>query len=746
MSLGDFHIPSASPTFWHWRVRTRFLTATLLLAAALLSPFQARAELQFDVFLGYDNVVREAAWFPVVCEIFNDGPSFNAVVEIGSGQMRGDQVRRIPIELPNNTRKRFAIPMFCSGSRFMQWNARLLDDKERVQAERSNLQPRLIAWETIMLGAMPRTFAGMPTFPEVRSNRPELKPHVARLLADQFPDNAIALEGIEYIYLNSEKALELKVNQIAALLAWLHNGGHLVVSVEQLTDINATPWLQQLLPAQLSGMSNATLDDAVQLWLRQEELSAFQRAGASEFRRRFSGNPRFRPPSGPSPYLNMQPDAAFAGAQLPVATGNLRDGQVALAAEGKPLIIEAARGRGQITLLTFSPEREPFRSWKNRGWFWAKVLNVPSEWFAMPDIPAWGGLSIDGVFGAMIDSRQVRKLPVQWLLLLLVVYLVVIGPLDQYWLKKIGRQMLTWITFPTYVVLFSLLIYFIGYKLRAGQTEWNELHVVDVLPRAGGQAELRGRTYASVYSSSNARYPLAFNPPSADEADRTHAAFRGELLDLSMGREGARANIEQYGNVFRAEIFVPVWTSLLFVNDWLQPRDLPMIGSVSTQGSGWQVEVENRLDRPLADARIVIQETIYDLGSLPPGKKTFTLQPSQGRPLRQFIEEHSLRFAQAVEQRRTVLGNERQGWLDKPSLHSMVASFPSYLTAHNQPRGFVSPPGFDLTPVVVRGDAVLLAWDANNSFTQPLNQFTPPMSSRSTLLRLAIPAPGNRPS
>ena len=54
----------------------------------------------------------------------------------------------------------------------------------------------------------------------------------------------------------------------------------------------------------------------------------------------------------------------------------------------------------------------------------------------------------------MIDSRQVRKLPVEWLLLLLVVYLIVIGPFDQWWLKKINRQMLTWITFPTYVVLF----------------------------------------------------------------------------------------------------------------------------------------------------------------------------------------------------------------------------------------------------------------------------------------------------
>ena len=99
-----------------------------------------------------------------------------------------------------------------------------------------------------------------------------------------------------------------------------------------------------------------------------------------------------------------------------------------------------------------------------------------------------------------MTRRQVHKLPVTWLLLLLLVYLVVIGPLDQYWLKRINRPMLTWITFPCYVVLFSLLIYFIGYKLRAGESEWNELHLVDVLPqgRAGraARADLRVGLFA----------------------------------------------------------------------------------------------------------------------------------------------------------------------------------------------------------------------------------------------------------
>src|SRR5205814_10229654 len=113
-----------------------------------------------------------------------------------------------------------------------------------------------------------------------------------------------------------------------------------------------------------------------------------------------------------------------------ITTGAVLDGQAALSLQGTPLIVSARRGRGQITVLMFSPEREPFRSWKNREWFWAKLLSVPPGWFGPEYLTTCGGWSVDGVFGAMIDSRQVRKLPVQWLLLLLVVYLLVIGPVD----------------------------------------------------------------------------------------------------------------------------------------------------------------------------------------------------------------------------------------------------------------------------------------------------------------------------
>src|SRR5205814_1230231 len=183
------------------------------------------------------------------------------------------------------------------------------------------------------------------------------------------------------------------------------------------------------------------------------------------------------------PFTQLLDDGAFESADLPVVNAVVRDGSVLIGTKEEPLAIRAARGRGDVTVLLFSPELEPFRSWKNRNWFWAKLGEAPLEWLAGANSNPSGSMPLDGVFGAMVDSKQIRKLPVGWLLLLLVVYLVVIGPLDQYWLKRIGKQMLTWITFPAYVAIFSALIYFIGYKLRAGETEWNELHFVDVLPR-----------------------------------------------------------------------------------------------------------------------------------------------------------------------------------------------------------------------------------------------------------------------
>lgn len=715
-----------------------------ILAVLWWSP-SLHAALQFDVFVGYgsgggsDGVVRESAWFPVACEILNDGPSFDGVFELSSRQVGAGQARRMKIELPTNTRKRFVIPVFAGASRYASWDARLFDSKGKLRAEGLDKRSRDIAWEGFLLGAMARSFGGLPVLPQIKANRPDFQPQVARMTPEQFPDNPLALEGLSALYLNSEKALELKVTQVEALLAWVHGGGHLIVAPEQAQDVSGTRWLRELLPVEYGDVTTNRSSGGLQEWIRSgadlKPADAALGGATPVVTNPRPGAPRPGRPGAVSagPYASVAADPGFETADLPLFSVKIRDGEAVLPLGGAPLAVTAPRGRGQVTALAFSPEREPFKSWKNKGWFWARWFKLPGEMFVADNPGVFGGWSMDAVIGAMIDTRQVRKLPVEWLLALLVVYLLVIGPLDHWWLKKINRQMLTWITFPLYVALFSLLIYYIGYKLRAGETEWNELHFVDILPRAE-QAQLRGRTYASLYSSVNARYKLA--------GDQPMAALRGEFLGpYGGGQESSRVEAEIIANSFQAEVAVPVWTSLLYVSDWAQPAAMPLAAIVSLEGAQLAVTVENLLPHKLTNVRLAYQAVLYDLGELDARqKKVVRLTLGSGQNLMQFVRTTGHAFSAAAGARRQAFGGNAQRLEVTPN-NVTAASFISQLGIYQgQQRTLLYPPGLDLSALLARGDAVLLAWDGGNSpASSSLLRYRPPRFTQNTLYRLAVP-------
>jgi hypothetical protein len=740
--------------------------AALLLASLCLPSFSATQQpdpIQFDVFLGYDGIVPEASWFPVVCEIRNNGPSFTATIEVsemfGAGYNQAQTLREV-VELPTGTLKRVVIPVFSTTRNYSSWEVLLLDERGRKRSEQTGLRARKqIASSTPLIGGLPRTPGGMPSFrpgtsdQTQSSSQSEWQPTAARFLAPIFPDNPIVLEGMGSFYLNSEKAIDLRDPQVEALLAWLHGGGHLIVAIEQVSDITAVPWLQKLLPCELKDIKAVPHHSELQTWVRTAywatNATASPDDSATIIRQRYgvapgqkrgkrgsSQNPAPGEVDGAATFTEMTDDPAFELATMQVATGTVRDGHIVVSAGEMPLIVTANRGRGQVTTLMFSPEREPMHSWKNLPYFWGRLIEVPPPAMTANMGPQ-GGWSSDGIFGAMIDTRQVHKLPVEWLLLLLLVYLVVIGPLDQFWLKKIGRPMLTWITFPCYVVAFSLVIYWIGYKLRAGESEWNEVHLVDVLLK-GDHAELRGRTYSSVYSPANQRYFL--------ESQQKYATFRGEFAGTFMGGGGQsseKANVLLTGDNFKAEIFVPVWTSQLFVSDWWQSAPLPLSVTLTNEGDGWRVRVDNRTERTLTNAQLVIDGRIVNVGPLPAGQpKSLLITRNQGMDLRQFVATHSSNFQNASQSRQRAFGSSESGHIDNAPEAAMAASFLAETSGEaNRPNyihNFIMPPGLDLSSAAEHGLAVLLAWDDGYSPAKSLYKFTPRRSHRDTLWRMAV--------
>jgi hypothetical protein len=693
--------------------------------------------IQFDVFVGFDGMIPTASWFPVVCEIKNDGPGFTGTIELTGGMHNQGQLRRLTVELPTGTLKRVILPLFSEGG-YSSWDVRLLDERGKSRAEQLGLRPRKqVASSVPFAGALTRTPGGVPvikpTLQQGQGQLSDLQPAAARLLPAIFPDNPLVLEGLSAIYLSSEKASELSANQVNALLAWLHAGGHLIVGLEQIADVTSTSWLENLMPCVPGELRPLARHPELQEWLGAGSASAQWQEEPAPRAARSRNPPRSRPAVTPgNPFAETPMDPAFEVVEMLAASSVLRDGRAVVSSALGPLMVTADRGLGRVTALMFSPEREPFRSWKNLPTFWARLLDVPMAWYISSDFVHPGGWSSDGIFGAMVDSRQVNKLPVHWLLLLLLVYLVVIGPLDQFWLKRINKPMLTWITFPCYVAAFSLLIYFIGYKLRAGESEWNELNVVDVLA-SRDRAELRGRTYSSVYSPANQRYSL--------RSDLRFATFRNDFAGTWGGAPGGdRIRVEQTGDTFKAEVFVPVWSSQLYVSDWWQPAPIPLSVTVTPREDGWRVEVENRTDRPIDYSQIAIDGYLISLGALPPRQKAgFDVSRAQGVRVRDFVTRHGQRFGQAVQSRQYAFGEAQSGRIDDLPNASVAASFLRQMS-QQQPymSAFLSPPGLDLSNAVDERRGVILAWAPDYSPVKPNHQFTPRRSRTHTLWRVPV--------
>jgi hypothetical protein len=662
----------------------------------------------------------------------NDGPSFEATFEILPSQFSRGQVRRIRVELPTGTRKRFVVPVFNSSRGNASWDVVVRDSRGAKRDEIRDIRPkRAASMQTPIVGALVRTIGGLPSLPDVDRSYNALQPYVARLQSELFPDNPIALEGLAAIYLNAEKAQDLKDNQVKALLAWVSAGGHLVVGFHQPSDLQGSPWLRDLVPFEPSGQRNLACQTRLNAWVSESSKRLWTLAGSNE-----SSHPGFR---------GLKPDLNFTAGEIPVVTGNVRSGQVVLEANGVPLVISAGPARGTVTVLTFSPETEPFRSWSNRKFFWAKALDLPADWFTQArknNYNDYSGWAKDSIFGAITDSRQVRKLPVGWLLLLLITYLAVIGPVDQYVLKKMNRQMLTWLTFPAYVLLFSGLIYFIGYKLRAGDIEWNEFHVADVIPRGDGGAAVRGFAFASIYSPANARYPLA--------SSLTYAAFREEYAGGygGGGFDTGRSYIDQKGNSFEADVAVPVWTSQMYVSDWWHGfKTAPLTAEIKRAGSDWEIKVQNPQARKVSRVTIVAGGRVHELAEVPArGSQTFKVNVNTGKPIPNLVAEYVDRFYQASNSRRSALGSNLEWRPSSPEeimRWTVAGSFLASFQDQQNYRRFQPSRGFDLTANAMRDEVIVFALVEKELLVTPLNEkkFTTRRSRFDTVIRLALPAP-----
>ncbi len=252
-----------------------------------------------------------------------------------------------------------------------------------------------------------------------------------------------------------------------------------------------------------------------------------------------------------------------------------------------------------------------------------------------------------------------RLVPFGWVAFFVFLYILLIGPGDYLFLRKVVKRMeLTWITFPAIVIAVSALAYAAAYYFKGTDLRINKVDVVDIDQTRG---QLRGTTWLTLFSPQNRDYGLSLVPLSPDSeppADPVAPAsarvgpnvetlvswFGADGNNLAGGGMMADSGYD-YGPNGEAEqltgVRVIIWGTKSFTGTWSAPLASPFLESDLAPSGPDRISgtITNNSRRPLKHAALLFGRFAYVLGdgNLAPGQ-TATINTLEAKPLPTYLQ------------------------------------------------------------------------------------------------------------
>lgn len=246
------------------------------------------------------------------------------------------------------------------------------------------------------------------------------------------PEDSQGLAMANVIVVDEVAIADLTPKQQEALLKWVQDGGTLLLGAAD--QINATAGIfKEYLPLSLS-----------------QEMTAI----SAEALTKLSGGGIFTQPI--SVY-----SATSSEGSLPVLTEN----NAVLAAKKKV-------GSGEVIQTTFSLGDQPLASMDGYGALLAKVVNIQS--ISQQGMMRQGQSPLDQI---SYELRNINELfpsfevSVSYMLIVIILYILIIGPILYFILKKADKREHAWWIIPSISVVLSIVLFIVGAKDRIVQPQ-----------------------------------------------------------------------------------------------------------------------------------------------------------------------------------------------------------------------------------------------------------------------------------
>ncbi|MGW8256076.1 MAG: hypothetical protein ACWGMZ_01175 [Thermoguttaceae bacterium] len=454
--------------------------------------------------------------------------------------------------------------------------------------------------------------------------------------ADQLPERRLGYEAVSAVLLCTSQADLLPVNAIEgdrleALDQWIIAGGRLVLCVgsrgEELASTDSP--LKRFFPGKLEEM------------VSYRQLSVWETYCNS---------------SAPIPQTHRRLKAP----KLAHIQGVVEAQEADL-----PLIIRTPRGLGQIVFVAADLDQAPLKDWSDRNLLLAKLLDLPisadEEFTQGAALSHFGYIDLAGQLRSALDSYPgVSVIPFSVIAAALIFYLLLIGPGDYFFLRKIVRRMQwTWLSFPLIILLFCAAAYFLACRLKGDRVHVNQVDLVDVDASTG---QLNGTSWLSIFSPQTKKFDLSlqvFLPNGKlDHAAQSWIAWLGLEGKALGGMNSPRVELSRQSDQYdfspklNAMLGVPirVYSSKSFTARWLSPQAESPQAELSQREQSIFGTLVNTLDFPLRRCFLAHKRWAYELGTLAPGEAVKVDQTSKRSELKTLLTGKKMIFDKTFHQ------------------------------------------------------------------------------------------------
>lgn len=425
------------------------LAAVIALAASSAVTEAATNPFQITVAAGYHGAVKLGAWMPITVDVANSGPQFDGTLDIATntslpgrgGPPAGVAVYQTPLSLAPGATKH--ISTYVSEDFGGTVDVRIVSSTgQLVQSAQTALSPTVAGLLVGVLSDNPTALDSIATI-----HPAGVSPTLLHLSNADLPDSALILRAFDLVALDDFSTDTLTAAQRSALLDYVAEGGALLLST-------GGSWRKTL-----GGLP----DGIVPMRITGSTVLASSRAlgGVSN---------------------------------VEVATGPLAVGAHTWLDEGGlPLLVESAVGLGQVEMATFDWAQGTIVASSDSDALLRQTVVRSTYGGSNP-----GGISsvnpIKGGFGNSVASRggglsqalanvPALDLPAWWLIgVVVLVYVLLVGPVNYFVLRGIGRRALAWVTIPLIAIVASGGAYGATLLTKGTAVIANEIAIVHTQP------------------------------------------------------------------------------------------------------------------------------------------------------------------------------------------------------------------------------------------------------------------------